>query len=374
MSEKIQMVDLVALHREIEEELTQALLDVYSSGHYIGGPEVTRFEAALAHYLGVPHVVACGNGTDALMIALMALELPSDAEILTPSFTFVSTAEVAKLLRCPLRFVDVELDSFNISLEKVLEVASNKTRVIIPVHLFGQGVNMEPLVEWAEDKGILIVEDTAQALGTQIRMGSEWRFAGTIGIIGTTSFYPSKNLSCMGDGGAIFTSNAELARKLNSIAKHGMAGERYFYERIGVNSRLDAIQAAILRVKLNYLDQYNERRRKWAKRYTEAFSDLEEVITPVELPHSTHIYHQYTLRVLNGKRDGLREYLHAHEIPTMIYYPVPLHLQAPYRTGQTLPNTERLAQEVLSLPMHPALTEAQQDFIIEKVRAYFRKK
>lgn len=374
MSRSIQMVDLVALHQEIEEELTHAIFNVYSSGIYIGGEEVQRFEGALAHYLNVAHVISCGNGTDALMIALMALDLPKGVEILTPSFTFVATAEVVKLLGYSLRFIDVELDTFNISVEKIEEVATKKTQAIIPVHLFGQGVEMESLLKWAEDKGIYIIEDTAQALGTQIQFQNQWRYAGTLGHFGTTSFYPSKNLSCMGDGGAIFTNDEKLAKVANSIAKHGMAGKRYYYERVGVNSRLDAIQAAILRVKLKYLDQYNKRRRNWAKRYTEAFALLEEVITPREVTYSTHIYHQYTLRILNGKRDGLREYLAEHHIPTMIYYPVPLHLQDPYRTGQHLPNTERLAQEVISLPMHPALTEKQIDFIIEKVIEYFRKR
>ncbi len=372
---EIQMVDLRSQYQRLKPEIDEAINSVLLSGIFVKGPDIKKFEEELARYLSVNHVISCGNGTDALQIAMMSLGLKPGDEIITPSFTFIATVEAAALLGLKPVFAEVDEGTFNISPESIRKAITPATKAIIPVHLFGQCAQMDEIIKIAEEKGLYVIEDAAQAAGAEyiFRNGATKR-AGTIGKIGITSFFPSKNISCCGDGGALFTDDENLASIIRSIANHGMK-VRYHYERIGVNSRLDTIQAAILSVKLKYLDSFNEARRKVADAYDEALSKCRDIVIPARMEYSTHIFHQYTIRVLNGKRDMLKEYLQSLKIPSMIYYPVPIHLQRAYQylgySKGDFPVTERLCDEVLSLPICPELDREQTDYIISSVLKFF---
>ncbi len=373
MSE-IRMVDLVGQYQEIKEELREAFDSILDNASFINGSEVKDFAKEFEEYLGVKHVIPCANGTDALQIALMALNLAPGSEVICPSFTFVATAEVISLLGLKPVFVDVNPDTFNLDLESVEASISRDTKVIIPVHLYGLPVDMEPLLQLAKEKGLKIVEDTAQGIGADIQIDGSYRKVGTIGDIGCTSFFPSKNLGAYGDGGAIMTNDDQLADKMRKIVNHGME-KRYYHELVGVNSRLDTLQAAVLRIKLRKLDTYNSNRNSAAEFYTEAFSQVEELICPTIPSDRKHVFHQYTLRVKNGKRDALKQYMDDLGIPAMVYYPVPLHEQQPYRRERIsphgLPVTRTLKDEVISLPMHTELTASHLNEITQAVIKFF---
>jgi UDP-2-acetamido-2-deoxy-ribo-hexuluronate aminotransferase len=372
---EIQMVDLKAQYEKYESEIDPAIKSVLKSAAFIKGPDVKLFEEDLQEYLGVKHVVSCANGTDALQIALMALNLKPGDEIITTNFTFIATVEVVALLGLKLVIVDPEPGSFNISVDSVRNAITPDTKAIIPVHLFGQCADMEGLMNIAKEHDLFIIEDAAQATGADyyFKDGTAKK-AGTIGHIGTTSFFPSKNLGCYGDGGALYTNDDTIAEKLRSISNHGMK-IRYHHDDIGINSRLDTIQAAILRIKLRYLTRFNEARRAVASRYDEAFASCSSIIVPERVSYSSHIFHQYTIRVKNGKRDELKKYLESKKIPSMIYYPGPLHVQQAYRylgyREDEFPVTIALCKEVLSLPVHPEMEKEQLDFIILNVLNFF---
>lgn len=368
------MVDLVGQYNKIKEEVDKAVVDVMASSAYINGPEVKNFQSELEAYLGVKHVIPCANGTDALQVALMALDLKPGDEVITSDFTFAATVEVVGLLGLTPVLVDVEPDTFNLDPESVKNAITSKTKAIVPVHLFGQCANMEAMMEIAETHNLFIVEDNAQAIGATYKFADGTaKKAGTIGDIGTTSFFPSKNLGCFGDGGAIFTDDDALAAKLRSLVNHGM-GERYYYEDIGVNSRLDSIQAAVLRIKLRQLDEYLDARNRAAQGYDVAFGQSEQLTVPFRAPYSNHVFHQYTLRTQGIDRNGLQQHLQSKDIPAMIYYPVPLHEQNAYKRPEyrheDFPVTNQLCKEVISLPMHTELSEDQIQLITESVLEY----
>ncbi len=366
------MVDLQSQYQKIKGDVDAAIMNVLDSAAFINGPEVKQFETELQEYLKVKHVIPCGNGTDALQIALMALGLEPGDEVITADFTFAATVEVIDLLKLNSVLVDVDYDTFTIDTEKLKAAITPKTKAIIPVHLFGQCANMDEIMAIAKEHHLYVVEDTAQAIGADYK-GQK---AGTIGHIGCTSFFPSKNLGCYGDGGAIFTNDEELAHRLRGIVNHGMY-KRYYHDEVGVNSRLDSVQAAVLRHKLPLLNDYNAARNKAAAYYTAAFKDIDELLTPVKGEDTTHVFHQYTLRVTNGKRNELQAFLTEKEIPAMIYYPVPLRKQKAYDHGHyndaDFPNTNKLVEEVISLPMHTELDEEQLVYITSAVRAFFGK-
>lgn len=369
------MVDLVEQYRKYGPEIDSAIKSVLQSAAFIKGPEVARFEEELQRYMGCKHVISCANGTDALQIAMMALGMKPGDEVITTNFTFIATVEVVALLGLKLVLVEPDPDTFNISVEAIKKAISPRTRAIVPVHLFGQCADMEQIMKLAKENNLHVVEDTAQATGSEYFFSDGSRKkAGTIGTIGTTSFFPSKNLGCNGDGGALFTDDAELAAMIRSISNHGMK-ERYHYDHIGINSRLDTIQAAILLVKLKYLDRFNEARRKAADTYDEAFKTCPHITIPARNKASVHIFHQYTIRVKNGKRDELRKFLASEGIPSMIYYPGPLHMQKAYRdlgySEDDFPVTSMLCREVLSLPMHPEMEAEQLEHITGKVLKFF---
>ena len=368
---KIQMVDLQTQYFKIKNEIDNAVLNVMESSAYINGPEVKSFQNELEQYLDVKHVIPCANGTDALQIALMALDLQEGDEVITADFTFAATVEVIHLLKLKSVLVDVDYDTFTIDTEAIKKAITPKTKAIVPVHLFGQCADMEPIMKIAAKHKLYVIEDVAQAIGADYTFSDgRKQKAGTIGTIGCTSFFPSKNLGCMGDGGALFTNDDTLAKKIRMIANHGQSVQ-YVHDEIGVNSRLDSIQAAILRVKLKHLDSYAAARQKAAAYYDKAFSGNSKITTPERSKNSTHVFHQYTL-VLNGvNRDELRQYLAEKEIPAMIYYPIPLHMQKAYKDerykeGQ-FPVTEKLCANVLSLPMHTELDEEQLEYITRAV-------
>lgn len=374
---KIQMVDLVGQYDEIKESIDRAVLDVVGSAAYINGPEVRSFQAELEQYLGVKHVIPCANGTDALQIALMALDLKPGDEVITSDFTFAATVEVIELLGLKSKLVDVDPDDFNISIEEVRKAIGPNTKAIVPVHLFGQCADMDPILDLAKEHGLAVVEDTAQAIGAVYTHGDgSTSRAGTMGDFGTTSFFPSKNLGCYGDGGALFTNNDDLAAAARSIANHGM-GERYYYDRIGVNSRLDSIQAAILRIKLARLDHYSQKRNEAAAKYNAAFAEIDQLDTPVVAGHSNHVFHQYTLKTKDIDRNGLQQHLASKEIPAMIYYPVPLHNQVAYNHDGQYEDadfgvTNDLCERVISLPMHTELDDEQIAYITNSVIEYIK--
>ena len=373
---KIHMVDLVTQYQNMQSEIDEAVLQVVRSAAYINGPAVRSFQANLEKYLGAKHVIPCANGTDALQIALMALGLEPGDEVILPAFTYVATAEVIALLRLKPVMVDVDPVSFNVTAAIIEEAITPKTKAIVPVHLFGQSCDMEPILALSTKYGIPIVEDNAQAIGADYTFSNgEIKKTGTIGHIGCTSFYPAKNLGAYGDGGAIFTNDSELYQRLKMVANHGQE-RRYYHDIVGVNSRLDSIQAAVLDIKLKYLDRYAAARRAVADGYDEALKDLEGVILPGRVPFSTHVFHQYTMRVKGGKRDELQAYLKEKGVPTMIYYPVPLHKQKAYssywKAGESLPVTELLCEEVLSLPIHTEMKQETQEYIISCLGGFWR--
>jgi UDP-2-acetamido-2-deoxy-ribo-hexuluronate aminotransferase len=374
---EIQMVDLKAQYKKIGAEVDTAMKSVLESTAFIKGPDVNLFEEELRYYMGVKHVVSCANGTDALYLAMMVLGLKPGDEIITTNFTFIATVEVVALLGLKLVIVEPESGTFNISVEAIKKAITPRTKAIVPVHLFGQCADMESIMALAHKHNLFVIEDAAQATGAEyyFRDGSSKK-AGTIGHIGTTSFFPSKNLGCYGDGGALYTNDDDYARKLRSIANHGMK-VRYHYDDIGINSRLDTIQAAVLRVKLKYLTQFNKARVLVADHYDEAFAGCTAITTPERAAWSSHIFHQYTLKITNGKRDELKKFLESNNIPSMVYYPGPLHVQEAYRylgyKESDFPVTTKLCQQVLSLPMHPDMEQEQVDYIVLKVLEFFDK-
>jgi UDP-2-acetamido-2-deoxy-ribo-hexuluronate aminotransferase len=371
----IQMVDLVGQYEKIKPEVDEAVLGVIRTAAFINGPEVRSFEQEFAAYLGVKHAIGCANGTDALQIAMMALDLKPGDEVITPSFTFVATVEVVALLGLKPVFAEVLPGTFNMDPQDVRRKITSRTKAIVPVHLFGQTADMAAIMEIASEHGLHVIEDNCQAVGSDYTFpDGTVRKAGTIGTIGTTSFFPSKNLGCYGDGGAIFTNDESLAKRLRQVCNHG-SEVRYYHDVVGVNSRLDSMQAAILRIKLRHLDDYGRARQQAASFYDQAFAGMEHVHTPERSSKSTHVFHQYTLRITGGHRDALRAHLEKHGVPAMIYYPVPLHLQKAYegygiKRGD-LPVTERLMEEVLSLPMSTELDNEQLTHITATVKAFF---
>lgn len=370
----IQMVDLQQQHAKIQQQLDEAIARVIQSGKYINGPEVAEFAQNLATYLNVPHVIPCANGTDALQIAMMALDLKPGDEIILPAFTYVATAEVIKLLGLTPILVDVNEDDFLINTALIEAAITNKTKAIVPVHLFGQCANMDAIMQIAQKHQLFVIEDTAQAIGAFYTnaQGKKLR-AGTIGDIGCTSFFPSKNLGCMGDGGALFTRNETLAKRLKMIANHGQSIQ-YHHDDIGVNSRLDTLQAAILLVKLPTLDACENARNKVAQKYDEAFANHPNFKIPARVKNATHVFHQYTLKCNGINRDELRKYLAEKQIPSMVYYPIPLHQQKAYASPKynlgSLPVTESLCTQVISLPMSPEVDDEQLAYIITQINNF----
>lgn len=368
---KLQMVDLLSQYEKIQKEIDDAVINVIRSSAYINGPEVKAFQQELEQYLGVKHVIPCANGTDALQVAMMALNLQPGDEVITASFTYVATAEVIALLKLTPVLVDVNPDTFEIDPKAIEAAITAKTKAIVPVHLFGQCADMEAIMDIANRHNLYVIEDTAQAIGAEytFKNGSKKK-AGSIGTVGATSFFPSKNLGCMGDGGAIFTNDDALAQTIRMICNHGQS-VLYYHDEIGVNSRLDSIQAAILRIKLRHLDEYVAARNKAAAHYDRAFANNPKVKTPARAAKSNHVFHQYTLQLNGVNRDELRHYLADKSIPAMIYYPVPLHMQKAYTDPRykegMFPVTEQLCKCVISLPMHTELDEQQLEFITSNV-------
>ena len=368
------MVDLKGQYHRIKTEIDQALEAVMESTQFIGGPVVQDFAENLQQYLGVNQVIPCANGTDALQIALMALGLQPGDEVIVPAFTYVATAEVIALLQLKPVMVDVDPDTFNVTAEIIEAAITPNTKAIVPVHLFGQSADMDPIVKVAQRHGLWVVEDNAQAIAADYTFpDGEVKKTGTIGHIGTTSFFPSKNLGCYGDGGAICCNDDALAGQIRMIANHGQI-KRYYHEVIGCNSRLDAMQAAILNIKLKYLDEYNRARQQAAAFYDQAFAQQPELTIPVRQENSSHVFHQYTLKVADGKRDALANYLQENQIPFGIYYPVPLYKQnafSQFYNGEPLPVTEALCESVISLPMHTEMDEEILEYIAGKVCSFF---
>lgn len=371
------MVDLKSQYEKIKEEVDKGIQEVIESCAFINGPAVHNFQANMEKYLDVKHVIPCANGTDALQVSMMALGLKPGDEVITTSFTFIATAEVIALLGLVPVLVDVEPDTFNIDPAAVEKAITANTKAIVPVHLFGQCANMEALQEIADKHNLFIIEDACQAIGADyIFEDGTHKKAGTIGNIGCTSFFPSKNLGCYGDGGAIFTNDDQLADDMRSIVNHGMK-VRYYHDIIGVNSRLDSIQAAVLNVKLEHLDEYAVERVRAANYYDEAFKNYPQLTTPFRFPKSTHVFHQYTLVTEGIDRAALQAYLMSKDIPAMIYYPVPLHMQKAYidpRYNQgDFPITEMLSEKVISLPMSTELDEEQLAYITTSVIEFLNK-
>ncbi len=370
----IQMVDLLGQYEKIKPEVDAALLNVIGTTAFINGPEVKSFEKELAAYLSVKHVIGCGNGTDALQVSMMALGLQPGDEVITASFTFVATVEVLALLGLVPVFADVLPGTFNLDPADVARKVTPKTKAIVPVHLFGQSADMDAMLAIAREYNLFVVEDACQSIGADHSGANGKRKSGTLGDIGVTSFFPSKNLGCYGDGGALFTNDDELAHKIRRVCNHG-SDQRYYHEVIGVNSRLDSLQAAILRVKLPHLDGYAKARNQAAAAYDAAFAGIPGLSVPARSAHGNHVFHQYTLRVAGGKRDALKKHLEDRQIPAMVYYPVPCHLQNAYKGDRhsqgSLPVTEQLALEVLSLPMSTELNNEQIGHITGAVKAFF---
>lgn len=371
----IQMVDLKAQYNAMQEEVDKAVIDVIRSGAFINGPAVKSFQASLEDYLGADHVIPCANGTDALQIALMALGLEPGDEVIVPAFTYVASAEVIALLRLSPVMVDVDPRTFNLRAEDIEAAITERTKAIIPVHLYGQSCDMEPIIALANEHSLHIVEDNAQAIGAKYTF-SDGRQArtGTLGDIGCTSFYPSKNLGAYGDGGAINTDSDELAAEIRKVANHGQS-RRYYHDVVGCNSRLDSIQAAVLNCKLKRLDGYSDRRRQAADYYDEHLAGIPGLLTPKRQENSTHVFHQYTLRIDGDRRDALQDFLKSQGIPSMIYYPVALYDQEAFKGTAAndvsfLPNTDLLTKEVISLPMHSEMDEATLAYIVEQVVAF----
>lgn len=370
----IQMVDLKRQYQHIKEDIDKGIHAVLDSSAYINGKPVQQFADNLAAYLGVKHVIPCANGTDALQIAMMALGLQPGDEVITPSFTYVATTEVIALLRLQPVFVEVDKQSFCIDPEAVRKAITPKTKAIVPVHLYGQSANMEAIMQIANEHGLFVIEDNAQAIGSDYTFSDGTKKkTGTIGTIGTTSFFPSKNLGCYGDGGAMCTNDDALAQKLKMIANHGQS-KRYYHDMVGCNSRLDTIQAAVLDVKLKKLDEYIDARRKVAYFYDQSFANHPKLSVPFRSPFTKHVFHQYTLLVEGAGRDGLHQFLAENQIPSMIYYPVPAHRQQMFAafggSSFQLPVTDWLTERVISLPIHTEMDNEQLTLIASKVTEY----
>lgn len=374
--EKIRMVDLHGQYLRIKSEIDAAIQTVLDTTAFIQGPQVTEFAKALAQYNNVEHVIPCANGTDALQIAMMALDMNPGDEVILPVHTYVATAEVIALLRLKPVFIDVDEKTFNIDVSQLEEKITSKTKAIVPVHLYGQCADMEPILKIAKARNLHVIEDTAQALGADYTFSDGRKMkAGTMGTLGCTSFFPSKNLGCFGDGGAIFTHDSKLAEKIKMISNHGQK-VKYHHDMIGVNSRLDTLQAAILLVKLKYLDEYARKRNEAAAYYDDKLKDLNKVIIPYRSANSTHVFHQYTLKTAGLDRDDFKNHLEKNGIPAMIYYPVPLHFQKAYKTPlyqeDSFPVTEKLSKTVISLPIHTEMSSEQLEFICFTIRSYFK--
>lgn len=382
------MVDLQGQYEEIKDTVNDSIQQVLDTSAYINGPLVHEFQKDLENYLDVKHVIPCANGTDALQIAMMGLDLQPGDEVITADFTFAATVEVIALLKLTPVLVDVEPDTFNIDIEAIKKAITPKTKAIVPVHLFGHVANMEAILEIAAEHNLYVIEDNAQAIGANytFKNGSQQK-AGTIGNVGTTSFFPSKNLGCYGDGGAIFTNDDELAHTIRGIVNHGMY-TRYYHDVVGVNSRLDSIQAGVLKAKLPHLDTYCNKRRNAARFYTNALKDHPAIITPTTKSNKTasckqicdvcdcHVFHQYTLQITNGKRDELHKHLLEKDIPNAIYYPVALHAQKAYKDKRynesDFPVTNQLVKDVISLPMHTELDDEQLKYITETILNFLK--
>lgn len=375
MKNAIQMVDLKGQYLKIKDEVDTAIQHCIDTTAFINGPQVSEFKASLANYLDVKHLIPCANGTDALQIALMALELTLGDEVIVPSFTYVATTEVIALLGLVPVMVDVDPNTFNITADLIKTAITNKTKVIVPVHLFGQSANMEEIMALATAHNLYVIEDNAQAIGAEYTFSDGRKVkAGTIGHIGTTSFFPSKNLGCYGDGGAICTNDDELGAKIQMMANHGQV-KKYVHKYIGVNSRLDTMQAGILSVKLKYLDQYSAARGAGAAYYDKELAQIDGIQVPTRNPQSTHVFHQYTILVKDGKRDELKKYLESKGVPAMIYYPIPLNQQEAFKQISKvigdLSVSNELCQSVLSLPIHTEMEESVQDYIITTIKEFY---
>ena len=375
----IQMVDLVGQYQKIKEEIDTAVSEVVDSAYFVGGPVIKDFQTDLEKYLDVKHVIPCANGTDALTIAMMAAELKPGDEVITSDFTFVATVEAIAMLKLTPVLVDVDPKTFNIDVKAIENAITPNTKAIVPVHLYGMTADMDPIMELAKKHNLVVIEDTAQAIGADyFHADGKKSKAGAIGDIGCTSFFPSKNLGCFGDGGALFTNNDRLAAMIRKIVNHGM-DKRYYHDLVGVNSRLDSMQAAVLKVKLKYLDEYCDARRKAADYYDAAFKDIDGLTTPYRVGNSTHVFHQYTLQLGEGlDQFEMQSFLNEKGIPGMIYYPVPLHLQKAYPDPRykegDFPITEKLCKSVISLPMHTEHTEETLKFITDGVIEYVNSK
>jgi len=369
------MVDLKGQYEKIKDEIDRAVIECIESAAFINGPAVKNFQTNLEKYLNVKHVIPCANGTDALQIALMALDLKPGDEVIVPAFTYVATAEVIALLRLTPVMIDVDADTFNTTAEFIEAAITPRTKAIVPVHLFGQSCEMEAIMHLAEKHNLYVIEDNAQAIGANYTFsGGTTKKTGTIGHIGTTSFYPAKNLGAYGDGGAIFTNDDELAKRMRMIANHGQT-ETYYHDLVGVNSRLDSIQAAILDIKLKHLDEYAAARNAVADIYDQAFAGINQIQTPSRAKNSTHVFHQYTVQIKNGRRDEFKKFLTEQGIPNSIFYPVPLYNQKAFKVSAienfTLPNTETLCEAVISLPIHTEMTEEHLQTITDTIKSYF---
>ncbi len=372
---KIQMVDLKNQYEKIKEEVNAGIQNCLDNTAFINGPAVKEFQQEFEKYLGVKHVIPCANGTDALQIAMMALDLKPGDEIICPAFTYVATAEVMGLLGLKPIMVDVNENTFDIELEGLEKYITPNTKAIVPVHLYGQSADMEKILAFAQKHNLFVIEDNAQAIGSDYTFSDGTvKKTGTIGHIGCTSFFPSKNLGCYGDGGALMTNDDDLALKIRMIANHGQE-KKYYHKVLGCNSRLDTIQAAVLKVKLKYLDEYSTSRNKMATYYDENLAGISDIEIPARAKNSTHVFHQYTLKVKNGKRDELQKFLGEKNIPSMIYYPLPLYKQEAFQQyvteGFTLPVTEKLCSEVISLPIHTEFDKEASDFIISEIKNFF---
>ncbi|NML70463.1 DegT/DnrJ/EryC1/StrS family aminotransferase [Chryseobacterium sp. RP-3-3] len=372
---KIQMVDLKGQYAKIKKEVDAGIQDCIDNTAFINGPAVKEFQQDFEKYLDVKHVIPCANGTDALQIAMMALDLKPGDEVICPAFTYVATAEVMGLLGLKPIMVDVNEDTFDIEFRGLDKYLTPNTKAIVPVHLYGQSADMEKILEFAEKHNLFVIEDNAQAIGSDYTFSDGTvKKTGTIGHIGCTSFFPSKNLGCYGDGGAIMTNDDDLALKIRMIANHGQE-KKYYHKVVGCNSRLDTIQAAVLKVKLKYLDEYSEARNQMASYYDENLAGISEIQVPKRAENSTHVFHQYTLRVKNGKRDKLQQYLAEKNIPSMIYYPLPLYKQEAFKQyvseGFGLPVTEKLCEEVISLPIHTEFDQKSLDLITAEIKSFF---
>jgi UDP-2-acetamido-2-deoxy-ribo-hexuluronate aminotransferase len=374
---KLQMVDLKSQYEKIKDDVNASIQEVLETNTYINGPLVHQFQKDLENYLGVKHVIPCANGTDALQIAMMGLDLKPGDEVITADFTFAATVEVIALLQLTPVLVDVDINNMNISLEGIRKAITPKTKAIVPVHLFGRAANMDAIMEIAAEHNLYVIEDNAQAIGADYtsKDGSKTK-VGTIGHVGATSFFPSKNLGCYGDGGAIFTNDDALAHTLRGIANHGMY-ERYHHDVVGVNSRLDSIQAGVLKVKLPLLDTYNKARQEAARKYSALLGVNPNIVAPTICDNcDCHVFHQYVIRITNGKRDGLLDHLQGKGIPCAIYYPIPLHSQKAYADSrykeEDFPVTNQLCKEVIALPMHTELDDEQIQFIADSVLEYVK--